>query len=107
MPGAAHGIPTVPRRLVFAVAIGLTVLAGAVMFARIESAGEPRIEHLSDEQRIALYHRTLADLELCSSGAGEALANHCAHQAKLISQFAECDAHCRKLAGTWQKLPSR
>jgi hypothetical protein len=90
-----------------AITVGLACLVLVLLFARFQSGAEARIEDLSDQQRLGLYRRTLADLELCSSDAGKALAEHCVHQAKLITRFAECDARCLQLAAPWQKVPSR
>ena len=107
MPGSAPTFPTVPRRLVFAITIGLIAIVGVVLFSRYNSTATDRLESLSTEQRLALYRRTLADLELCAGDVGELLKNHCAHQASLIARFAECDEHCRSLASRWQRRPTR
>ena len=93
--------------MVMAITIGLASVVVALLFSRLTAQSEARIEDLSSQQRLELYSRTLADLELCATDAGKALGEHCAHQARLISQFAECDQHCRKLAAAWQSLPSR
>ena len=107
MPGSAPTFPTVPRRLVFAITIGLSCVVGVVLFSRFNSRSADRLESLSTEQRLSLYRRTLADLELCAGEVGEALKNHCAHQASLIARFAECDGHCRTLAARWQTRATR
>ena len=107
LPGSTATLPAVPRRLMMAVAVGLTCLVVVLLFSRARSTGEARIESLSAAQRLELYERTLADLELCAGNAGAALSDHCMHQAKLAVKFSECDAHCKELASPWQTLPSR
>jgi hypothetical protein len=106
IPGRRDSLPPISRRVLIGGALALAFAAVAVLWASAGSHGEAQLARLSDEQRSALYARTLADLELCAT-AGDALGDHCAHQAKLIAEFPQCDAPCRKLAGTWHAVPTR
>lgn len=82
-------------------------MVAVLLWSKWGSRGEAQLERLSGEQRRALYDRTLADLELCATAAGAALADHCTHQAALVVKFHACDAACQELARPWQGLPTR
>ena len=102
-----HGPSPVTRHALISVAvIGLLVVA-ALLWAKWGSRGEAQLERLSNDQRRALYTRTLADLELCATSSGVALGEHCARQAAFIVRFSECDASCKNLANGWLSRPSR
>ncbi len=95
------------RRLVQVVALVLVLIAAALLWKNWGARGEVEVDRLPPAERHALYERALADLALCAAGAGEALADHCAHQAQLVVKFPECDARCRSLAEPWRATPTR
>jgi hypothetical protein len=107
LSGRGHGSPALSRHFLVAMVLVLALIAAALLWTKWGGRSEPRLDQLPAADRRALYERTRADLELCASGAGAALADHCAHQAELIVAFPECEASCQSLAGRWRSTPTR
>jgi hypothetical protein len=86
------------RWMLAVVAAGLA-LAAAVAVSRAELVKSVR--NLPADDRLALYHRTLTDVDTtCAAPEARdgALRDHCLRQAEFLTLFPECDARCRALA---------
>jgi hypothetical protein len=107
IPRSGQPLSGLSRRVLIVTGLVFAFMVAVLLWSRWGSRGEAQLERLSGEQRRALYDRTLADLELCATNAGAALADHCAHQAELILKFHECDESCQELARAWQNALTR
>ena len=56
------------------------------------------IRSLPEGERVALYERTLANLQSVCASPDPALADYCREQARILLEFPECDEACRELA---------
>jgi hypothetical protein len=82
------------------VGVGLALVAG-VAVSRVQQVKS--IRNLPAADRLALYHRTLTDVDTtCTTPEARdgALRDHCLGQAQFLTLFPDCDARCQRLAGS-------
>jgi hypothetical protein len=82
------------------VGVGLALVAG-VAVSRAQQVKS--IRNLPDADRLALFHRTLTDVDTtCTTPEARdgALRDHCLGQAQFLTLFPDCDARCQQLAGS-------
>jgi hypothetical protein len=73
-----------------------------------ERARARELERLPDDERHALFERTMATLgETCPTAQGSSMQRLCAEQARLARRFDECDAACVELATQYLPQPTR
>ena len=71
----------------------LAALVGATFLWWSLTAEARALHALPDEQRLALYFRTLANLKnICDPAAPRSLRDFCRGQAELALKFRECEA---------------
>jgi len=100
IPGEG-GAPAARTRTGWLSAAGITLVVVAIAAAIVAGLGSRQraLHALPEDQRLALYSRTLADLrEFCGDGRPEALRDHCRELASFVVQFAECRGECQELA---------
>jgi hypothetical protein len=85
------------RRLLW-VGIGLGIVAAIAIVVTTVTAGRRAVHAIPDDQRMAVYSRTLDDLkQLCGDRPPEALKEHCRELASFLSQFDECRDECQAI----------
>jgi hypothetical protein len=95
-----------------AAALALSV-AGTVLFVTswvwINGAEQRALLRLPDEERRALYARTLETVESSCNPhlRAEGLDELCYEQAALLTKFPECDGACMALVARRRSPPSR
>ena len=106
LPGEVR--PIRPRRLVVALA-AFTVVVVLGVWGWSATAPRRAVERLSDEERRALYGRTIETLRsTCRDDhRPPALDDYCRGQADFIVLFPECEAACRDLARSERGAPER
>lgn len=57
------------------------------------------IRRLPRSERVALYQRTLENVQTICASPDLALGPYCAEQARILLLFSECDDECRRIAG--------
>ncbi len=100
LPGGG-GAPETRARTGWLGAAGIALVVVAIAAAIISGLGSRQraLHALPEDQRLALYSRTLGDLrEFCGDGRPEALRDHCRELASFVVQFAECRGECQELA---------
>jgi hypothetical protein len=79
--------------------VGLLFVAGVATFGAVKSGLGNSVKDLPDADRVALYRRSLEDVESsCTLAAARegALRDHCVRQAQFLTLFPECDAACQR-----------
>ncbi len=80
------------------VGIGLGVVTAIAVAVATVRTGRRAVHAIPDDQRMAIYSRTLDDLkQLCGDRPPEALKDHCRELASFISQFDECRGECEAI----------
>ncbi|OFX20600.1 MAG: hypothetical protein A2V77_21860 [Anaeromyxobacter sp. RBG_16_69_14] len=83
-----------PGVVALSVAIAIAVAAASGSWKRRDVA------RLPDDQRLALYARTIEELrEFCGERRPDALRDHCRELASFAEGFTECRNDCRALTG--------
>jgi hypothetical protein len=80
--------------------VTLSVAMALAIGAASSSWRRRGIATLPDDQRLALYARTIEELrELCGERRPDALRDHCRELASFAEEFTECRIDCRALTG--------
>ena len=78
--------------------VGLSLVAAIAIIAASMTAGSRAARSLPDDQRIAIYERTLYELkQSCGDLPPEPLNEHCRELASFVSQFDECRGECEAI----------
>jgi hypothetical protein len=82
---------------------GVVALSVAMALAIGAASGSWKrrgVATLPDDQRLALYARTIEELrEFCGEQRPDALRDHCRELASFVEEFTECRIDCRALTG--------
>jgi len=74
-------------------------IAGAVVLLLWSEGAERRaIRDMPKAERQTLYTRTLQNLKMVCAPPDDAMRDFCAAQARLVTEFPECDRACQELA---------
>ncbi len=85
-----------PRAGIVALSVAIALVIGAAS----GSWKRRDVATLPDDQRLALYARTIEELrEFCGERRPDALRDHCRELASLAEGFTECRNDCRALTG--------
>jgi hypothetical protein len=83
------------RTRVAAVLLGLFI---ALLWLWSYGAQQRAIDHMPQEQRHALFERTLENLRSVCTGSADGMRDWCQSQANLALELRECDRDCQDLA---------
>ena len=87
-----------PRRSLKTTALALAVLIGVALWIWLQGSEQRAIGNLPEAERVALYERTLANVQSVCVSPDLALDEYCRDQARILLEFPECDADCREQA---------
>lgn len=86
------------RRILLMIGLALAVVAITFLWWLQGTSEERALRDLPDDERHALYDRTLENLRTICARENEGLSGFCRRQAKIVIALPECDAGCRSLA---------
>lgn len=96
-----HLVRRIPSRtFLVAILVGLALIGFLFVWNRGNRSESDAIRSLSDEERGALYRRTLETLQtVCAEPVGrDGLSRRCRDEADFIVKFPECDEACKAIA---------